>query len=128
MQQFAALKQHLVTTLPHMSADRCHLLIVNGQVVDGIMSYTVRLLLLDYKFAPLQVLSQIRKWLKDNNRLLDLAGKEVQLSFSSEVIDHETFDLEIDFPQSDKVILEGDDFHICGRMVWDEALMIFVRL
>lgn len=127
MYQLAQLKEYLSSKLPHMSPDRCHLMLVNGQIVNGNMNYTVRILLLDYKFDPLQVLSHIRAWLLQHNLLRDNAGNEIAFSFSSEIIDLETFDLEIDFPLNQKVVLEGDDFHICGQMVWNEAQQQFVR-
>lgn len=127
MYQLAQLKEYLLLKLPRLSPDRCHLMLVNGQVSAGNITYTVRILLLNYCFDPLQVLSHVRAWLQQQNLLLDNAGNEVALSFSSEIINQESFDLEVDFPLSQKVVLEGDDYHICGRMQWSDTLQQFVR-
>ncbi|MCP5645382.1 phage tail protein, partial [Klebsiella pneumoniae] len=83
--------------LPALSADKCHSLIVNGTQNEGYLDYTARLLLLDYRADSIQVLATVKNWLRQNHRHLDAAKKEVQLSFSSEIIDTDTFDLEIDF-------------------------------
>lgn len=127
MNKLAKLKEFLILNLQKMQADKCHLMLVNGQILNGNMSYTVRLLLIDYCFDPLQVLSLIRAWLEQNNLLLDDSGNEVALSFSSEIINTETFDLEIDFPLSQKVVLDGNDYHICSKPRWNNETMQFER-
>ena len=127
MNKLAKLKEFLILSLPSMLPDKCHLMLVNGQILNGNMSYTVRLLLIDYSFDPLQVLSLVRAWLEQNNLLLDDSGNEVSLSFSSEIINTTTFDLEIDFPLSQKVVLNGNDYHICGKLVWNNQTMQFER-
>ncbi|WP_278397406.1 phage tail protein [Acinetobacter venetianus] len=121
MKALIPLKQFLSERLTMMTADKCHLLIVNGSFKEGYLEYTARLLILDYRADPVEVLIVLREWLKTNNRHLDVLGKDIQISFSSEVIDIETFDLEIDFPQRDKVVADDSSYHICPTLVWDDT-------
>ena len=102
------LKTFLQDKLPNMTADKCHLFIVNGTQEQGYMDYTVRLLFLDYRSDPIEVIMQIRKWLKSQQLHLDRTGNDLQISFSSEIIDKDTFDLEVDFPQRDKIVMDED--------------------
>lgn len=122
----APLKSHLAQHLPNLAADKCHLIIVNGTFAEGYMDYTARLLLLDYRGDPIHVLTVIRSWLEQHNRHKDKADKDISLSFSSEVIDTDTFDLEVDFPQSEKVVFNNDGYHICSDPIWDDDLGKFV--
>ena len=121
MKALIPLKQFLSERFPMMTADKCHLLIVNGSFKEGYLEYTARLLILDYRADPIEVIMVLREWLKSNNRHLDVLGKDIQISFSSEVIDTETFDLEIDFPQRDKVVADDSGYHICPPLVWDDT-------
>lgn len=128
MQHLAPLKLHLIEQLPLLSADKCHLLIVNGTQNKGYLDYTVRLLFLDYRSDPLQIISAIKKWLKANHRHLDAAKQDIQLSFSSEIIDTDTFDLEIDFPQRDKIVFDQDGYHLCPEEVWSDKHDKFIQI
>lgn len=121
MQALVPLKQYLSERFPMMTADKCHLLIVNGTQKEGYLEYTVRLLILDYRSDPVEVIMAIREWLKSKNLHLDAPGKDIQISFSSEIIDSDTFDLEIDFPQRDKVVSDCNGYHVCPQLVWDDA-------
>lgn len=120
MQALTPLKSFLIERLQLMTADKCNLLIVNGNQKDGYLEYTVRLLILDYRSDPVEVIMIVREWLKSKNLHLDAAGKDIQLSFSSEIIDLNTFDLEIDFPQRDKVVFDCNGYHVCPQLVWDD--------
>jgi len=84
------------------------------------MDYTARILILDYRGDPIEVIMLIRSWLESKNLHLDPAGKDIQLSFNSEIIDSDTFDLEIDFPQRDKVIFSKNEYHVCPPIVWSD--------
>lgn len=128
MQHLAPLKTFLIENLPALSADKCHLLIVNGTQNEGYLDYTARLLLLDYRADPIEVMAKVKHWLRQNYRHLDAAKKEVQLSFSSEIIDSDTFDLEIDFTQRDKVIFTEDGYHICPEQVWSDSHDKFINV
>ena len=115
------LKTFLQDKLPNMTADKCHLFIVNGTQAKGYMDYTVRLLFLDYRSDPIEVIMQVRWWLKSQHLHLDPTGNDLQISFSSEIIDTNTFDLEVDFPQRDKIVMDEDSYHICPELVWSDS-------
>ncbi|WP_445115026.1 phage tail protein [Acinetobacter sp. WZC-1] len=120
------LKLYLQKQLPHMTADKCHLLIVNGSQKEGYMEYTARLLFIDYRGDPIKVIMLIRQWLRSKNLHLDAAKNELPLTFSSEVIDTQTFDLEVDFPQRDKIVICDDEVHICPELVWSDRQGKFI--
>ena len=120
MKALIPLKAFLPEKLPEMTSDKCHLLIVNGSQANGYMEYTARILLTDYRGDPVQVIMLLRNWLQSKNLHLDAAQKDIQISFSSEIIDANTFDLEIDFPQRDKIVLDESGYHICPQMVWSD--------
>lgn len=120
MKALIPLKSFLAEKLPEMTSDKCHLLIVNGSQAKGYMEYTARILLTDYRGDPVQVIMLLRNWLQSKNLHLDAAQKDIQISFSSEIIDANTFDLEIDFPQRDKIVLDEYGYHICPQMVWSD--------
>ena len=120
MQNLAPLKLYLVEQLPALSADKCHLLIVNGTQNQGYLDYTARLLFLDYRADPLYVLAKIKQWLKQHNRHLSATKEEIQLSFSSEIIDSDTFDLEVDFPQREKIIMNDEGYNLCPEPIWSD--------
>lgn len=126
MKALIPLKPFLQEKFPLMTADKCHLFIVNGTQAKGYMEYTARLLFLDYRGDPIEVIMQIREWLKSKKLHLDANGNDVQISFSSEVIDANTFDLEIDFPQRDKIVMDQDVYHICPELVWSDTFGTFV--
>ena len=126
MKALIPLKPFLQEKLPLMTADKCHLFIVNGTQAKGYMEYTARLLFMDYRGDPIEVIMQIREWLKSKKLHLDANGNDVQISFSSEVIDANTFDLEIDFPQRDKIVMDQDVYHICPELVWSDTFGTFV--
>lgn len=126
MQALIPLKPYLQAKLPLMTADKCHLFIVNGTQAKGYMEYTVRLLFLDYRGDPIEVIMQIREWLKSKNLHLDVTGNDVQISFSSEIIDANTFDLEVDFPQRDKIVMDESGYHVCPELVWSDTFGKFV--
>lgn len=126
MQALIPLKPYLQAKLPLMTADKCHLFIVNGTQAKGYMEYTARLLFLDYRGDPIEVIMQIREWLKSKKLHLDATGNDVQISFSSEIIDANTFDLEVDFPQRDKIVMDEDGYHVCPELVWSDTSGKFV--
>ena len=120
MQNLAPLKLYLIEHLPALSADKCHLLIVNGTQNEGYLDYTARLLFLDYRADPLEVLAKVKQWLRLQHRHLNANKDEIQLSFSSEIIDTNTFDLEIDFPQREKIIINDEGYHLCPEQIWSD--------
>lgn len=79
-----------------------------------------------YRGDPVQVLMLVRHWLQSKNLHLDAAKKDIQISFNSEIIDTNTFDLEIDFPQRDKIVVGENGYHVCPEMVWSDDQDKFV--
>lgn len=126
MIELIPLKLYLQEKLPNMTPDKCHLFIVNGNEVKGFMEYTARLLFLDYRNDPVEVIMYIRRWLKSKNLHLDAVGNDIQISFSSEIIDTNTFDLEIDFQQRNKIVMDENGYHVCPEMIWSDQLGKFV--
>lgn len=118
----AGLIPYLAKKLPKLTIDKTHLFIVNGSYKDGYLDYTARLLFLDCRSEPIIILSTIKKWLRENHRHNDANGNEIELSFNCELVDADTFDLEIDFPQRDKINLNDDGYTICKHHIWDEQL------
>lgn len=126
MKALSHLRKHLAGKLPSLSADKCHILLVNGKQHEGYITYTARILILDYRDDPLQVLAVIRTWIEDQNIHLDQTQKEIEVSFSSEIIDTNTFDLEIDFPQREKMVIQKSNYEIFPNQVWSEKQDKFV--
>ena len=121
MKKLAELKAYLTQKQPILTDDKIHIFIINGSYVGGYLNYTARLLFLDCRIDPILILALIKNWLRENGRHLDTTQiNEIELSFSSEVIDTETFDLEIDFPQRDKLNVTSDTYSICPTLVWDD--------
>ena len=123
MQHWVDLQQHLSNNLPNLSKDNLRVLVVNGDLQHSAMTYIIRILLIDYRGDPLLPIVLINRWLQAKHR----EDPELpRLKFSSEVIDKETFDLEIDIPMTDKLVDDGTTFHICPPVYWDDAQAAFV--
>ncbi|WP_336943355.1 phage tail protein [Acinetobacter modestus] len=119
MMKLAELKKHLAEKLPKITQDKTHLFVVKGELHDGYLAYTARILFVDCREDPIKVLIEIRRWLRKNN-LLDSAFKDLDLKFESEVIDATTFDLEVSFPLHDKINITETGYNICKPVIWDE--------
>lgn len=124
MQHWVALQQYLMTNIPNLISDNLHVLIVNGELQLSEMTYVIRVLLIDYRGDPLLPMVLINRWLTAKHRDQPELPK---LKFSSEIIDKQTFDLEIDIPMTDKMVDDGTTFHICPPTYWDDQLDTFVR-
>ena len=124
MQHWVDLQQYLTANLPNLSADKLHLLVVNGDMTHSALSYTIRILLLDYRADPLLPLVLVNRWLQAKHRD---EPELPTLKFSSEVIDKNTFDLEIDIPMTDKLVDDGTAYHLCPPTYWDDGSMSFIQ-
>lgn len=121
MKKLAELKAYLTQKQPILTDDKIHIFIINGSYVGGYLDYTARLLFLDCRIDPILILALIKNWLRENGRHLDTTQiNEIELSFSSEVIDTDTFDLEVDFPQRDKLNVTSETYSICPTLVFDD--------
>jgi hypothetical protein len=124
MQHWVDLQQYLLSHLPHLISDNLRVLIVNGDLQHSQMTYIIRVLLLDYQADPLLPMVLINRWLALKHRD---QPELPQLKFSSEIIDKDTFDLEIDIPMTDKLVDDGTAYHICPPTYWDDDSMSFVQ-
>ncbi|MEF9955619.1 MAG: phage tail protein [Acinetobacter sp.] len=123
MKKLTELKAYLTQKQPILTDDKIHIFIINGSYVGGYLDYTARLLFLDCRIDPILILALIKNWLRENGRHLDTTQiNEIELSFSSEVIDTDTFDLEVDFPQRDKLNVTSETYSICPTIDWDDRL------
>lgn len=127
MKHLQALRQYMIDKLPQMTEDKFFVSVDNGQDTDGEMHYKVKLLMIDYRADPFFVLILVRRWLRKTGRLIEPTLVPV-VGFDCEIIDSETFDLEITIPLQDKIVDNGEDgYEICSTPVWDEGLGRFVK-
>lgn len=117
MHHLAELKRYLNQQMPRLTDDKVHLFIVNGRYVNQRLEYTARLLFLDCRHDPIFILNHIKLWLEKYHRHLKPNGSEIEINFSSEVIDTNTYDLEIDFMQYDDLNINADtgEYVICDN-------------
>ena len=109
-----------------LTADKVHLFIVNGELssTSSDISYIGRFLFIDCRDGdPFSLLTYIRKWFESQGYAVP------DLNFNCEVIDAETYDLEIDIGLVDKLVISDDgSYHQCPPKVWSEALNDFVTV
>lgn len=124
MQHLAELKKYIHQKIPRLTEDKTHLFIVNGDYSKNHLEYTARLLFLDCRHDPIFILNIIKIWLENNRRHLSPSGTHIQLNFSCEIIDTNTYDLEIDFLQYDDLNINPDtgEYVFCDDTAHDEFL------
>lgn len=126
MQYLITLKNDLISAFDGLTPDKVSLFIVNGEMAktSNNVSYIARFLLLDCRLPnPFAVVGYIKHWFESHNLTVP------DLNFSSEVIDLETYDLEIDLGLTDKLIISdnGKQVQICYSPVWSERLGTFIK-
>lgn len=125
MKYLITLKNDLLARFPELTGDNTQLQIVNGELGKDThtVNYIARFILLDCRLpSPFDVLDFIRVWFE--GRSLDTP----QLNFDCDVIDLETYDLQIDIALSDKLNIATDGTTtICYPLVWSEALGTFIN-
>ncbi len=126
MQHLIELRDYLTQRIKGLTDDKFFVSVVNGKDTDGKIHYTVRLLFIDFRCLPFDVLSLVKQWLRSTGRLIEPTLIPV-LSFECEVVDSETYDLEIDIPMEDQVVDGPNGATVCSMPVWDEALGQFVN-
>lgn len=103
-----------------LTADKVHLFIVNGELssTSSDISYIGRFLFIDCRDGdPFSLLTYIRKWFESKGYAVP------DLNFNCEVIDAETYDLEIDIGLVDKLVISDDgSYHQCPPKVYSESL------
>lgn len=125
MKYLIHLKNDLLERFPELTGDDTQLQIVNGELSKDSqnIAYIARFILLNCRLAsPFDILGFIRVWFDD--RELDTP----QLNFDCDVIDLETYDLQIDIALSDKLSIASDGTTtICYPLVWSEELSTFIN-
>ncbi len=126
MKYLINLKNDLIETFNGLTAEKVSLFIVNGEMskTNTDVNYIARLLLIDCRLPePFAVLGFIRKWFENHSMPIP------DINFSSEIINHETYDFEIDISLTDNLTLsaDGTKTQICFDPVWSEALGDFVK-
>ena len=125
MKYLITLKNDLLSRFPELTGDDTQLQIVNGELPQNshTVAYIARFYLLNCRIAsPFDVLGFIRVWFEAH-------GKPVPpLQFDCDVIDIETYDLQIDISLSDKLNFTDDGTaNLCDDLVWSEGVGSFVK-
>lgn len=118
MKYLLTLKNELIAHFTALTPDKVALFIVNGDMPkqSQTVNYVARLVLTDCRLAsPFDVLGFVRLW-------FERYGVDIDLAFECEVIDLETYDLQIDMTLSDKLILTDTGTLVCPPPVWSETL------
>ncbi len=126
MQYLITLKDDLINAFDVLTPDKVSLFIVNGEMTktSSDVSYIARFLFVDCRLSkPFNLLGYIRKWFERHNMTIP------DVNFSSEIIDLETYDLEIDIGLMDNLIIsdDGTDTQICYNPVWSDKLGAFIK-
>lgn len=124
MRYLIDLKNDLIHYFDEVTADKVSLMLVNGELLGSSysVSYIARFILIDCKLPdPFHVLTFIRTWFADR------AMTVPDLNFDCDVIDLESYDLQIDIGLSDKLNIADDgQYTICPNLVWSDAVGAFI--
>ncbi len=127
MKHLQHLRSYIIANLPKITPDKFFLSVDNGQYDDGQMHYKVKMLMIDYRADPFFVLILVNRWLRQTGRLIQPSVVPV-IGFDCELVDSETFDLEVTIPLQDKIVDDGaEGYEICVTPIWDEGLGRFVK-
>lgn len=125
MKYLIDLKNDLLARFPELTGEDTKLQIVNGELSKDSQTviYIARFILLNCRLAnPFDILGFIRVWFDD--RELDTP----QLNFDCDVIDLETYDLQVDISLADKLNIATDgSTTICYPVVWSDKLGRFIN-
>ncbi len=125
MKYLVDLKNDLLDRFTELTGDNTQLQIVNGELGKDTttVNYIARFIMIDCRLPiPFDVLGFIRVWFA--SRSLDTP----QLNFDCDVIDLESYDLQIDIALSDKLNIANDGTTtICYPLVWSEELSTFIN-
>lgn len=123
MNYLITLKKDLIDTFDSLEPDKVQLHLVNGELGSSgqVVKYIARFILLDCRIAtPFDILAFIRSW-------FDTSGYPVpDINFGCEVIDLESYDLQIDLGLSDKIIITGGKAVVCPPPIWSDAVGTFI--
>ena len=124
MKYLIDLKNDLLAQFTPITSDKTFLQLVNGNLPPETqtVSYIARFIFTDCKLAePFAVLAFIRQW-------FDARGRSVpELSFDCDVIDLESYDLQIDISLNDKLtFIAVDAVAVCPELVWSDEAGTFI--
>lgn len=114
MQHLIELRDYLASNIPQLTDENLKVLVMNGQLENGYLSYTVRIVLIDHRSDPILPLALVQQWLDSQKR------PQSALSFETEVIDAGTFDLQMDIQMTDKLVVISGDYHLCPERSWSD--------
>lgn len=118
------LRNDLIDRFDELTPSKVQLQILNGELPDTsqTIAYTARFYLLDCRLQqPFDVLGFIRKWFEHH------AMSVPQLMFDCDVIDLESYDLQIDLLLSDKLnILDDGTTSVCPELVWSDEVGAYI--
>lgn len=118
------LKDDLLSNFQQITADKTFLQIVNGDLPSNsnIIKYMARFIFTDCRIAdPFHVMTYIRHWF--SNYSLPIPD----INFDCDVIDLETYDLQIDILLNDKLNIQADgSYTVCPSQVWSNTVGGFV--
>lgn len=124
MKYLIDLKNDLLAQFDELTGDKTYLQIVNGNMPFNTqtVSYIARFVLVDCRLAePFTVLAFIRQWFSTRGRTIP------DLNFDCDVIDLESYDLQIDIGLTDKLaFLPNGGVNICPEPVWSDEAGTFI--
>lgn len=124
MKYLINLKNDLLAQYPELTGDKTQLQVVNGNMpsTTQTVSYIARFILLDCRISePFAILAFIRQWFETQSKTIP------DLNFDCDVIDLESYDLQIDIGLSDKLtFLPDGGVNICTELVWSDAAGTFI--
>lgn len=123
MKYLIDLKNDLLAHFDELTGDKTYLQIVNGNMPSNTqtVSYIARFVLVDCRLAePFAVLAFIRQWFETRGRTIP------DLNFDCDVIDLESYDLQIDIGLNDKLTFTPDGVNVCPELVWSDTAGTFI--
>lgn len=125
MKYLLNLKKDLIASFTTLTPDKTELYIVNGELgkTATTINYVARFILIDCREPdPFLVITFIRQWFASRNRDIP------DLNFDCEVINLETYDLQIDIGLFDKLNIASDgNYAVCLPPVWSDELGTFIN-
>lgn len=124
MKYLIQLKNDLIQYFDDLTPDKVKLQLVNGEIGKNsqTVQYIARFTLQDCRLAsPFDILMFIKNWFKRYQK------DEPDLNFDCEVIDLESYDMQIDLALFDKLLVKKDGTtEVCLPPVWSDEVDNFI--
>ena len=125
MKYLISLKNDLLSRFLELTGDNTQLQIINGELPPdrSTIHYVARFYLLNCRLPnPFDILGFIRRWFEHH-------GKPVpKLTFDCDVVNLETYDLQIDISLDDKLNFADDGTaSLCDDLVWSDTAGTYVK-